>query len=343
MKLDPELQEAWDIINGLQSLFLDDSYMGANTEVEIIALGDKILKIQQAFSHNTDRVRVLRDDQEYFKGKFLTSLNAWMSSLTLEQRNDLPMYPLDTESIVAMLLQPQTYITSFEDYKNDVPELVATEIGMSAIHLPSNNHEIWEYAFEVTKDAREIRARLRGDDWLTNFEKKLCMNESDNVNMIAFSRDTAGKVSYVVTETITSTCQEDFINKAVCNKNQIESERENVLCEYGCIEGRCEDEPDIAISCDNLEVSSSVIEESTEISYTCQATNTSQYTVELTHPDGSISQTRHQSSGTMYIPDAPDGQYTIQCFVEGSFTSDACTKTIQNNPIGLSHFELYNG
>lgn len=86
--------------------------------------------------------------------------------------------------------------------------------------------------------------------------------------------------------------------------------------------------------CDYLSVSTTSVTNGGNVTYTCSGTNTSNYSVVFTRPDGSILQTLSTSTGSVTIPSSPTGIYTARCFVNGqASTPTSCEKTISNNTI----------
>ena len=54
--------------------------------------------------------------------------------------------------------------------------------------------------------------------------------------------------------------------------------------------------------------------------------------MQLFNPSNVVIQTLTSATGSFSVPATPDGTYRARCTVDGSITSPACEKTIQNNP-----------
>lgn len=84
--------------------------------------------------------------------------------------------------------------------------------------------------------------------------------------------------------------------------------------------------------CTHLSVGPTNLKDGGDVTYNCAGDNVTNYSLQLTGPDGTILQTLTAPTGTVRIPTRPTGNYTAKCFVNNqTSTPDYCTKTIIND------------
>lgn len=88
------------------------------------------------------------------------------------------------------------------------------------------------------------------------------------------------------------------------------------------------DDPTPGVSCDSLTINPTTGTVPYNVNYNCNGTNAQNYTVKLfggnLGPNGQVVGSTNQGSFLMTLT----GSYSVQCFVNGTTTSQACTKTV---------------
>lgn len=99
------------------------------------------------------------------------------------------------------------------------------------------------------------------------------------------------------------------------------------------------DDPTPGVSCDSLTINPITGTVPYNVSYNCNGTNAQNYTVKLfggnIGPNGQIVGSTNQGSFLMTLT----GSYSVQCFVNGTTTSQACTQTV----VGMSTWTQSSG